>query len=141
LLQELHTFARLPELTLRPTNVAAVAAEVLRGATAYYLKQGIGVEQHLSPEVPLVLADEEKLRQVLLNLYKNAAEAMPGGGMLSLRGTCTGTEVCLEVHDTGPGVPQGVEIFAPFVTTKAQGIGLGLAVVKQIMEAHGGTVA
>ncbi|HKA53308.1 MAG TPA: PAS domain S-box protein [Candidatus Binatia bacterium] len=141
LLQELHTFARPPELTLRPTNVAAVAAEVLRGATAYYLKQGIGVEQHLSPEAPLVLADEEKLRQVLLNLYKNAAEAMPEGGVLSLRGTYTETEVCLEVHDTGPGVPQGVEIFAPFVTTKAQGTGLGLTVVKQIIEAHGGAVA
>jgi PAS domain S-box-containing protein len=141
LLQELYTFARPPELALRPTNIAAVAAEVLRGVMAYYLEQGIGVEQHLSSEAPLVLADEEKLRQVLLNLYKNAAEAMPGGGMLSLRGTYTETEVSLEVQDTGSGIPEGVEVFAPFVTTKTQGTGLGLAIVKQIMEAHGGTIA
>jgi PAS domain S-box-containing protein len=141
LLQELHTFAHTRELALRPTNLAAVAAEVLRGAMVYYLEKGIGVEQHLSTEAPLVLADDEKLRQVLLNLYKNAVEAMPQGGTLSLRGTHTETEVSLEVQDTGQGIPEGVEIFAPFVTTKENGAGLGLAIIKQIIEAHGATIA
>jgi two-component system cell cycle sensor histidine kinase/response regulator CckA len=141
LLQELQSFARAPELALRPTNIAAVSVEVLRSTMAYYLEQGIGVEQHLSPEMPLVPADEEKLRQVLLNLYKNAAEAMPDGGVLTLRSSHTEAEVWLEVQDTGKGIQEGVEIFAPFVTTKAHGTGLGLAIVKQIMEAHGGTIA
>ncbi|HEV8713959.1 MAG TPA: ATP-binding protein [Candidatus Binatia bacterium] len=141
LLRELHIFSRPPEPAFHPTNISEVAADVLRGAMAYYLERGIGVEQHLSEGVPLILADEEKLRQVLLNLYKNAAEAMPEGGILSVRGTYTETEVSLEVQDTGQGIPQGVEIFAPFVTTKTQGTGLGLAIVKQIMEAHGGTVS
>ena len=141
LLQELQSFARPPELTLQPTNIAVVAAEVLRNTMAYYLEQGIGVEQHLSAEVPLVLADEEKLRQVLLNLYKNAAEAMPDGGILTIRSFHTETAVGLEVQDTGKGILEGVEIFTPFVTTKAGGTGLGLAIVKQIMEAHRGTIA
>jgi len=140
LLQELHSFARPLELSLRPTNIVTIAAEALRSTTAYFLEHGIGIEQDLSA-MPPVLADEEKCRQVLLNLYKNAAEAMPDGGILTLRSFHTGANVCLEVQDTGTGIPHGVEIFAPFVTTKAHGTGLGLAIVKQIMDAHGGTIA
>src|SRR5262249_31386138 len=63
LLQELHSFARPLELSLRPTNIATIAAEALRSTTAYFLEHGIGVEQDLAA-TPLVLADEEKCRQV-----------------------------------------------------------------------------
>jgi len=140
LLQDLQSFARAPELSLRLTNITAVATEALRSTTSYFLEQGIGIEQDLVT-VPLVLADEEKLRQVLLNLYKNAAEAMPDGGRLTLRSSHSEAAVWLEVQDTGKGIQEGVEIFAPFVTTKAHGTGLGLAIVKQIIEAHRGTIA
>jgi two-component system sensor histidine kinase HydH len=140
LLQDLQSFARAPELSLRPTNITALATEALRNTTSYFLEQGIGIEQDLVT-VPLVLADEEKLRQVLVNLYKNAAEAMPDGGRLTLRSSHSETDVWLEVQDTGKGIQEGVEIFAPFVTTKAHGTGLGLAIVKQIMDAHRGTIA
>jgi signal transduction histidine kinase len=77
----------------------------------------------------------------LLNLYKNAVEAMPGGGTIFLRGTGQDDHVVLEVQDTGAGIPEGVDVFEPFVTTKEYGTGLGLPLVRQIVSAHGGTVA
>jgi two-component system sensor histidine kinase HydH len=87
-----------------------------------------------------VLANNEEITQVLLNLYKNAAEAMPEGGRLTVCAFQSGTRVCLAVSDTGTGVPEGVNIFEPFVTTKTGGTGLGLAIVQQIVAAHGGTI-
>ncbi|MGE0822157.1 MAG: PAS domain S-box protein [Candidatus Binatia bacterium] len=140
LLQELRTFARPPALELRSTNLAEVVAEVIRGQTAYYLECDVSLEQRLPSDLPMITADPEKLAQVLLNLCNNAVEAMPAGGTLTLGGTCDRTTVYLDVSDTGGGLPEGIDVFAPFITTKAQGTGLGLAIAKQIVEAHGGTV-
>ena len=86
-------------------------------------------------------ADGDKLKQAILNLIKNAAEAMPQGGTLTLRARNAGPEVVLEIGDTGVGIPDGVDVFEPFVTTKESGTGLGLVIVRQIMSAHGGTVS
>jgi signal transduction histidine kinase len=86
-------------------------------------------------------ADRQKLKQVLLNLYKNATEAMPQGGTLGIRGYARANRVLLEVSDTGIGIPDGVPIFDAFATTKPHGTGLGLPIVKKIISAHGGTVA
>jgi signal transduction histidine kinase len=88
----------------------------------------------------LITADGEKLKQVLLNLCKNAAEAMPQGGTLTVRVHNSGEQVSLEVIDTGVGIPAGVNIFEPFTTTKSEGTGLGLAIVQQIVAAHGGAI-
>jgi signal transduction histidine kinase len=75
-----------------------------------------------------------------LNLCKNALEAMPDGGTLTVRLHNTGEQITLEVADTGIGVPEEVNIFEPFVTTKPEGTGLGLPIVRQIVAAHGGTL-
>jgi two-component system sensor kinase FixL len=75
-----------------------------------------------------VLDDAEKLKQVVLNLCKNAVEAMPEGGRLTVCARCEAKQVCVEVADTGVGIPPGVNIFEPFVTTKAEGTGLGLSI-------------
>src|SRR5436309_15990587 len=96
--------------------------------------------QVLPPDLPLITADHEKLKQVLLNLCKNAAEAMPQGGTLTVRAHNSGDWVRLEVSDTGVGIPAGVDIFEPFTTTKPQGSGLGLTIVRQIVAAHRGTL-
>ena len=82
--------------------------------------------------------DRDKIRQVVMNLIKNALEAMPQGGVLSVRVDRTDSGVRLEVRDTGCGIPDHVDVFAPFATTKRDGTGLGLAVARQLVTAHRG---
>jgi len=82
------------------------------------------------------------ISQVLLGLLGNAAEAMPGGGSVTLDCVQLPDAVQLRVTDSGPGVPADLRarIFDPFVTTRARGTGLGLAVARQIIDAHGGHI-
>ncbi|MBI4391356.1 MAG: hypothetical protein HY575_05675 [candidate division NC10 bacterium] len=87
------------------------------------------------------------MSQVLWNLYLNAAQAMPGGGLLGTRGARqVGPDgeawVALEISDTGPGIPSEAEgrLFEPFFTTKPDGTGLGLPIARRIVEEHGGTL-
>lgn len=87
-------------------------------------------------------ADAEQLGQVFANLLRNAIDAMPEGGTLTVASAPRDRRVVVEVADTGPGVPAGeVErIFDPFHTTKPHGTGLGLALAREIVEEHGGTL-
>jgi signal transduction histidine kinase len=141
LLHGWRALARPQQLNLQPTSLATLTAEVLRAQVPYYIERGIQLEQIFSPEFPLVTADQEKLAQVLHNLCKNAVEAMPKGGTLTVRGSSTEAQVSLVVSDTGVGIPEGLNIFEPFTTTKEAGTGLGLAIVQQIVAAHGGAIA
>lgn len=86
------------------------------------------------------MCDRDRLKQVLINLCKNAVESMPHGGLLTVRGKKTDTHIRLEIGDTGTGIPETISIFQPFTTTKPDGTGLGLAIVRQIIDAHGGTI-
>jgi signal transduction histidine kinase len=85
-----------------------------------------------------VLADHGKIKQALLNLFKNAEDAMPKGGTLTLRAYKSEDRVILEVRDSGIGIPQNLNIDEPFTTTKPGGTGLGLMIVRQIMAHHHG---
>ncbi|MBK7857394.1 MAG: PAS domain-containing protein [Archangiaceae bacterium] len=102
----------------------------------------IDVQLQLSAEVDQLPMDGRLVRQLLINLFENAVQAMPVGGQLSIRTERAEEALRLFVADNGPGVPSHLRerVFAPFFTTKATGTGLGLAVVKRIAESHGGSV-
>jgi PAS domain S-box-containing protein len=141
LLQEFRSLSRRQQFALRPTNLITLVQEFVAAESAQYTKREVSIQQHLPQELPPVMADEDKLKQVLSNLGKNAMEAMPDGGTLAIRLHNTGKHITLEVADTGVGIPAGVDIFEPFVTTKPDGTGLGLPIVRQIVAAHGGTLS
>jgi len=121
---------------------------VVEGA-ATLLQRVIGkvvrIELDLARDIPLLYGEPVKLQQVLVNLGLNARDAMPSGGRLCFRTSREGEYVCLEVTDTGCGMSEDVRqrIFEPFFTTKApdKGTGLGLAMVANIISAHGGRIA
>jgi signal transduction histidine kinase len=85
---------------------------------------------------------ESTLRRAVLNLVQNALEAMPQGGTLTVAGECTPTQVQLQVRDTGSGIPAEhiSQLFEPFYTTKQEGTGLGLYIVREFITAHGGQI-
>ena len=140
LLDEFRMLARRQVLECHPLQLAQLIADVLTIEAPGFAAAGVQIRQHLPPDLPLISADSEKLKQALLNVCKNALEAMPKGGILSVSITRMGSQLRLDVSDTGVGIPEGINIFESFVTTKAQGTGLGLTITRQILAAHGGSL-
>ena len=101
----------------------------------------VEIETELAPALPAVWGDAERLRQVLLNLVRNALEAMPTGGRLVLRSR-RGADATVEidVEDSGAGFAEDLPVFDAFFTTKEKGTGLGLAIVHRIITDHGGAI-
>jgi two-component system NtrC family sensor kinase len=105
-----------------------------------------GVRAHVETDdaLPEVEVDDSQLRQALLNLVRNAREAMPSGGDIFVRVRAIEPAAAeIAVEDTGVGIPESViaNVFDPFFTTKARGTGLGLAVTREIVETHGGHIS
>ena len=96
--------------------------------------------QRCGDPIPPARMDGEKMKQVVMNLLRNAAEAMPEGGVVTLESGLVDGRARLVVRDTGPGLPSGVDVFQLFVTTKPKGTGLGLSIVQQIVLQHGGDI-
>ncbi|MFQ5894223.1 MAG: ATP-binding protein [Nitrospinota bacterium] len=135
-------FARLPTPERVPTQLNALAEEVLQLVEEEAARQGVGLVQELEPRLPECEVDALQFRQALLNLIRNAFEAMPAGGRLTVRTRLAGDRVSVEVEDTGRGIPPDVQeqLFTPFFTTKPQGTGLGLFYTLQIVREHGGAI-
>ncbi|SEP37362.1 two-component system sensor histidine kinase NtrB [Propionispora vibrioides] len=106
------------------------------------IKQGIDLQVELADQLPAAYLDSKETKQLILNLTRNAIEAMVGRGNLLIRTDREGDRVRLCIADTGCGIPQDIldKVFDPFFTTKAEGTGLGLAVCKSIVERHEGTI-
>jgi signal transduction histidine kinase len=134
--------ARSPMPVLGAEDVNPVVDAVLDFARGELTRAGITVERSLAPVLPRALVDASQLRQVLLNLVRNAREAMEAGGTLRLATALEDGRVHIRVADTGRGIPEVAQgrLFDPLFTTKPHGTGLGLALSKQILEAQGGAL-
>jgi signal transduction histidine kinase len=141
LLKELRSSRVLGDVNLQPTALPAEIRELLALQSEYYEQGRIQINRYGPVDLPRIMADRSKLRQVLLNLCKNAVEAMPNGGTLTLRSYTSEEWVCLDISDTGEGIPETMRVFEPAVTNKPQSSGLGLAIVREIVRQHKGTVS
>jgi two-component system NtrC family sensor kinase len=128
-----------------PVNLRDLTAEIARTYTPQLEQAGVNVVLRADDPVPSVRGSRDKLKQVMINLVLNARDAMPEGGTLTLRCRACRGNVCMDVEDTGVGIPQENlgKIFEAFFTTKKEvsGVGLGLAVSYGIVQAHQGTIA
>ena len=145
IVRDLLLFARPRQLHRVSCNLCALSDHVLDIMHMQYMDAGIEVHRLYQP-VPLVRADISQMEQVLFNLYTNALQAMPEGGILTVScSVVTGEQQWLEfvVSDTGVGIQlnQLERIFRPFFTTRAHGIGLGLPITRRLVEDHRGTLS
>ncbi|HWI40896.1 MAG TPA: ATP-binding protein, partial [Verrucomicrobiae bacterium] len=142
LVEELLDSSKEMKLKKRPVKLAVLIDEVLAISCAFLGVRELRVENRIPPELE-VLADRDRLSQVVLNLLKNAADASPAAAAIVVEGEEQGGRVSFSVSDSGSGVPADrlERIFDVFYTTKRQGTGLGLYITRRIVEFHGGTVA
>jgi PAS domain S-box-containing protein len=144
--KELLEFTRQTRHLMKPHDINQAISRTLFLLKNQTLFQNITIETELAPRLPTVTSDSQQLNHMFMNIILNAAQAMEGEGCLTVR-TCASADartVCIEIADTGPGIPPEVlpHIFDPFFTTKdeGKGTGLGLSLVYGIVENHGGQI-
>jgi signal transduction histidine kinase len=142
LVQDYLSLARLAELRLEPVELGAVVETYAQEMHKQCSCRGITLSLDGLSSLGQVNLHQNAFRRVLINLMQNAIDAMPPGGELILRGRQAGSWASLGVQDTGEGMSadQLSQLFVPFHTTKANGTGLGLYVVREILAAHGGVI-
>jgi signal transduction histidine kinase len=135
-------FSRSNRVQYRPTSLDALVDEVTRLLRPEARAAGVSLRrQRIGEPVPDLRVDPEKMKQVVINLLQNAIEAMPDGGTVQVESGLVDGRALLVVKDSGPGLPEGLDVFQLFVTTKARGTGLGLSIAQQIVLEHGGEIA
>jgi two-component system sensor kinase FixL len=142
LIKDFLDFARQQRLDLRSLEVAPFLERVVDLWQPVAAAREITLDLTVAPDVSALMVDEGKLRRVLDNLVKNALEAIDRGpGRVEVAASNVAADrVRISVSDTGAGVPESVELFRLFETTKRDGSGLGLSIAKQIVIAHGGQI-
>ncbi len=135
-------FSRTNRIQYRPASLDAIADEVMRLLRPEARERGVTLRrQAIGAPIPNLQMDDEKMKQVLINLVQNAIEAMPRGGAVTVESGVEDGQARIVVRDDGPGLPDGLDIFQLFVTTKPKGTGLGLSIAQQIVLEHGGEIA
>ncbi len=137
IISEYLSLAKNRMISLKINSLNKIITELYPLIYATAVSEGVEVILEMD-DVPDVLADENEIRQLLLNLTKNAIEAMPGGGKITINTRSINDNVILVVKDTGIGIPPEIceKLGTPFFTTKEKGTGLGLAVCYRIVEKH-----
>lgn len=141
LLSDVSRFVRPTHVHLEPTDIGRVVTEVLDFVEPEAHRLSVELVREVEPTPPQ-LADATLLKQAFLNLILNAFQAMPNGGTLTTSVRPLGRGVQVRFRDTGEGIPESIQtrLFEPFVSTKKEGTGLGLTVVKRVVELHRGSV-
>src|SRR5699024_10858986 len=105
--------------------------------------RNISLRLDLPEALPVLSLDQNKIRQVFYNLFRNAEEAMPEGGVISVSAWEEEQQIFIRVTDSGPSIPREFlpTLFEPLVTHKKEGTGLGLAVCREILKAHQGSIS
>jgi len=145
-IKELLNFTRVPELSLERWSIDQIVEESLKVVKDVLADKGLTVERACAADLPPVLVDADKMRQVFLNILRNAHEALGPGGRITI--ACDAVKdggrpmVRVRIVDDGPGIPDNVRpnIFEPFYTTKKSGFGLGLPNARKIVEQHNGSI-
>ena len=142
LLRDFLKFSHMRKLELRPGSLNEQIERILDFYQRQADEQGVEIVTYLDADLPSIRMDVESLEASLMNLVKNAMEAMPDGGQLTARTRVTRSGVALDLIDTGCGmdVSTAMHMFEPFYSTKEGGSGLGLPTAKKIIEAHGGRI-
>jgi len=137
------TFGKGADAPPEAIDLELLARRTARLVEAELARSGARLAVEAAPGLPPAWGDPRRLQQALLNLLLNARDAMPEGGLVTLRLARDGAELSLAVLDEGPGLAGAAAgpLFEPFHTTKEKGSGLGLAIARQVAEAHGGTVS
>ena len=140
-------FSRPPQLKMQRVSLSDVVDRALTLLGQRLEAYGVRVTLNRQERLPATWADPEQLQEVLVNLLLNACEAMPGGGLITVREArgqvaSEGPVVFLRLSDTGPGIPESIrdKIFQPFFSTKEEGTGLGLSIAQRIVREHGGWI-
>ncbi len=141
-LKDILDYSRELHLNFEDADLNSVICEALSMFREEFKKYNIKVIKDLSDEIGILRIDTNRIKQVFINLFSNAAQAMEAGGTLTIRSYTKGDTVTVEVEDTGCGLEEKMlsNLFKPFFTTKKDGVGLGLSVVKKIIDGHGGDI-
>lgn len=141
LLDDFRSATPPPVLILELTDLREMIQELLLVQGRGYRSSGVVVELELEDTLPAVEIDRAKMKQAILNLCKNAVEAMTNGGRLRIAAYRSQQGVAVEISDDGFGLPDDIDVFGLFETTKWGGTGLGLPLVQQVVSAHRGKVS
>lgn len=140
IIRSLRDFIGSDRRTRQPVVLAELAAEVVAVAGPECARRGIRLVNLMDKALPAVHVDRVQVSQVMLNLVRNGMDATPAGGEIALAAERAAEGVMVEVSDTGTGISDDVadQLFKPFTTSKAAGMGLGLTICRSFVEAHGG---
>jgi len=142
ILNDILSFTKPSRPRFRPADLNQVIHSAYEVLAPELEKCGITYTEHFSSALPRMQLDTDQIQRLYINLIKNAIEAMPDGGSLTITTALENTMVIAATADTGTGIPEEAmdKIFEPFFTSKATGSGLGLTLATQIVRSHGGTL-